>query len=141
MADFPDSTLLSKLHQALSRRSLMREMAAAGMLAAVPVAAPVPVPSPRVRMNALIEELFVVSVNDEPIDLLDLCDELGRISSYFECAFLAVPEGCTDIESTNAIQSVMLLAQDRLEAVKSRVDCERRRQWLVEERDGKKKAA
>ena len=61
MADFPDSTLLPKTHPGLSRRSLMREMAAAGMLAAVPVtavAAPVPVPSPRVRMNALIEELF-----------------------------------------------------------------------------------
>ena len=39
MATFPTSTTLSKLHQALSRRSLMREMAAAGMLAAVPVAA------------------------------------------------------------------------------------------------------
>jgi hypothetical protein len=69
MADFPDSTLLPKLHQALSRRALMREMAAAGMLAAGPVAATAasaPVPSPRVRMNALIEELFAVAREFDP---------------------------------------------------------------------------
>lgn len=35
MADSLNTPTLSKLHQALSRRSLMREMAAAGMLAAV----------------------------------------------------------------------------------------------------------
>jgi hypothetical protein len=71
MADFPDSTLLSKLHQALSRRSLMREMAAAGILAVVPAATvaapvPVPVPSPRIRMNALINELFAVAREFNP---------------------------------------------------------------------------
>ena len=69
MADFPDSTLLPKLHPGLSRRSLMREMAAAGMLAAVPVAAiaaPAPVPSPRIRMNLLIEELFAVAREFNP---------------------------------------------------------------------------
>ena len=47
----------------------MREMAAAGMLAAVPVAAvaaPVPVPSARIRMNLLIEELFAVAREFNP---------------------------------------------------------------------------
>lgn len=39
MATFPTTTTLPKLHPGLSRRALMREMAAAGMLAAVPVAA------------------------------------------------------------------------------------------------------
>ena len=76
MAVFPDSTLLSKLHPGLSRRALMREMAAAGMLAAVPsataakseavAAVAAPVPSPRVRMNALIEELFAVAREFNP---------------------------------------------------------------------------
>ena len=75
MATFPTSTLLPKLHQALSRRSLMREMAAAGMLAAVPVTSidvsasanlPTPVPSPRIRMNLLIEELFSVAREFNP---------------------------------------------------------------------------
>ena len=64
MADFPDSTLLPKFHQALSRRSLMREMAAAGMLAAVPapaVAALVAVPSPRERLEALVKEIQLVA--------------------------------------------------------------------------------
>jgi hypothetical protein len=78
MADSLNTPTLSKLHQALSRRSLMREMAAAGMLAAVPVAAvaapstaanlpiSVPVPSPRVRMNGLINELFAVAREFNP---------------------------------------------------------------------------
>ena len=69
MADFPDSTSLPETHPHLSRRTLMREMAAAGMLMAAPVAAsaaPVPVPSPRVRMNALIEELFAVAREFNP---------------------------------------------------------------------------
>ena len=39
MADSLNTPTLPKLHQALSRRSLMREMAAVGMLAAVPAAA------------------------------------------------------------------------------------------------------
>lgn len=39
MADSLNTPTLPKLHPGLSRRGLMREMAAAGMLAAVPVAA------------------------------------------------------------------------------------------------------
>ena len=69
MADSLNTPTLPKLHPGLSRRALMREMAAAGMLAAVPsaaVAAPVPVPSPRIRMNALIEELFAVAREFNP---------------------------------------------------------------------------
>jgi hypothetical protein len=78
MADSLNTPTLPKLHQALSRRSLMREMAAAGMLAAVPLttgsnlvpvaaaAAPVPVPSARIRMNLLIEELIAVAREFNP---------------------------------------------------------------------------
>jgi hypothetical protein len=69
MADSLNTPTLFKLHQALSRRSLMREMATASMLAAVPiaaVAAPVPVTSPRVRMNALINELSAVAREFNP---------------------------------------------------------------------------
>jgi hypothetical protein len=39
MATFPNTTALSKLHQSLSRRSLMREMGIAGALAVVPASA------------------------------------------------------------------------------------------------------
>jgi hypothetical protein len=67
MADFPDSTLLTKLHQALSRRSLMREMAAAGALAVVPaVAVAAPRTSPWVRLHELIEEMQVIAKEIDP---------------------------------------------------------------------------
>lgn len=69
MADSSNSTLLPKLHPGLSRRALMREMAAAGMLAAVPVAAvaaPVPKTTPQERLTALIEEIQAVAREIDP---------------------------------------------------------------------------
>ena len=72
-----------------------------------------------------------VSINDEPIDLIELSDELGRINSFMECAFLAAPEACADIHHASAIQCVLMKAQDMLEAVVSKVDAEGERQGLV----------
>ena len=84
MADSLNTPTLSKLHPGLSRRSLMREMAAAGMLAAVPVAAiaaPLPAPprtSPLVRLAELIAEIQAVAQEIDPtikewvIDMKDI---------------------------------------------------------------------
>jgi len=69
MATFLNTIALPKLHPGLSRRSLMREMAAAGAVLAVPVAAvaaPVPVPSPQERLTALIEEIQAVAREIDP---------------------------------------------------------------------------
>ncbi len=70
MADLLNTPTLPKLHRGFSRRALMREMLAICVLAAVPdctVATPLPVPkpSPRICMNAPIEELFAVPSSDE----------------------------------------------------------------------------
>jgi hypothetical protein len=73
-----------------------------------------------------------VSINDEPIDLLEVSDELGRIYSFMECASLALPEACADIKIAGAIQSVLMKAQDMLETVLNQFENERERQGLVE---------
>ena len=73
-----------------------------------------------------------VSINDEPINLLEVSDELGRINSFMECASLALPEACAEIKIAGAVQSVLMKAQDMLEAVVSQVDDERERVALVE---------
>lgn len=73
-----------------------------------------------------------VSINDEPINLIELSDELGHINSFVECAILAVPEACADIHTAGAIQRVLMTAQDVLEAVVRKVDAESERQGLVE---------
>ena len=68
-----------------------------------------------------------------PLDLLDLTDEIGRIDSLFECAFLAVGGVSADRSAVSAIQSVMLVAQDKLAAVLAQVETERERQRSIEE--------
>ena len=67
----------------------------------------------------------------EPLNLVELIDDLGRVNSYYECTFLAV----TDVsprETVNAIQSVMLVAQEKLEMIMSRVEAELDRQRRME---------
>jgi hypothetical protein len=81
------------------------------------------------------------SIDDEPINLLDLSNELDRVASYYECAFHAVSEACVDMESINAIQSVMLMAEEKLNDIKIRINCEYERRRLVEEATRTRKAA
>lgn len=67
MADFPDNTLLSKVHNALSRRSLMRFLGAAGLVSVAPgIAISAPRRSALVRLHELIDELMVVAKEVDP---------------------------------------------------------------------------
>ena len=54
MADFPDSTLLPKLHQSLSRRLLLRGTATACVMLATPAVA---VADPDVKISEVILEI------------------------------------------------------------------------------------
>lgn len=81
-----------------------------------------------------------VSINDQPIDLLDVEDELGRIKSFIECASLAAVEGCADIHCAGAMQTVLHKAQDMIDAVITNIDAERERLTLVEVAQAKKAA-
>ena len=83
-------------------------------------------------MRSQLKKQSVSSITP-PLDMVDLMDEIGMIDSLFECAFLAVGQGCCDRTATSAIQSVMLVAQDRLAAVLAQVETERERQRLLEE--------
>jgi hypothetical protein len=67
-----------------------------------------------------------------PIDLLDFMDDLDRFGHYLECMLLAIPEACNDKSATNALQSVLLLIQEKFEDIKERVEYERQRQMLFE---------
>jgi hypothetical protein len=67
----------------------------------------------------------------EPLDLIALADDLGRMNSYYECTYLAVSDVCPR-ETVNAIQSVMLVAQEKLEMVIARVERELARQRLID---------
>jgi hypothetical protein len=84
MADSLNSPTLSKLHQALSRRSLMCEMAVGAAIVAVPVSVmAAPVPTPRERLKALIEELKIAAREANPticdwkVSVADRLGELG----------------------------------------------------------------
>jgi hypothetical protein len=57
-----------------------------------------------------------------PLNFVELIDELGRIDSMFECAFMAVGGAAMDRKEVNAVQSVMLVAQDRLHEVMAKVE-------------------
>ena len=71
MADSLNTPTLSKLHQSLSRRTLMREMAAGVAIAAIPASAiAAPQQTARERLSALIEELKIVAREDNPA----ICD-------------------------------------------------------------------
>jgi hypothetical protein len=71
MADSLNSPTLSKLHQALSRQSLLREMAVGAAIVAIPVSVmAAPVPTPRERLKASIVELKIVAREANPT----ICD-------------------------------------------------------------------
>lgn len=52
--------------------------------------------------------------------LIGLSDEVSRARAYLECVYLAC-EGISDGPTTNAIQSVMVVAQDKLDEVVARI--------------------
>lgn len=95
MADSLNTPILSELHQALSRRALMRRMTAAGMLAAVPVAAvAAPVPSPRERLAMLIDEFkrLAQELNPDIVDWRIVVEDRqqgGKYASRCSVAILA----------------------------------------------------
>ncbi|HUQ38504.1 MAG TPA: hypothetical protein VM144_19215 [Aestuariivirga sp.] len=67
-----------------------------------------------------------------PIDLLYFMDDLDRFGRYLECLQLAIPEACSDLNDTNALQAFLALIQEKFENLKERVEYERQRQILLE---------
>ena len=67
-----------------------------------------------------------------PIDLLNFMDDLNSFGQYLECLLLAIPEACSDMLATNALQAYLMLIQDKFEDIKERVEYERQRQILHE---------
>jgi hypothetical protein len=53
----------------------------------------------------------------KPINLLEVVDELNRIGSLFDGAFLILVEGYTDEKSTNAAHEIMAAAMQRFAVV------------------------
>lgn len=60
-------------------------------------------------------------VEVETVDLINISDELSRARAYLECVYLA-SEGIAADETANAIQSVMIVAQDKLKEVSASID-------------------
>jgi hypothetical protein len=102
MATFPNSIHLSKLHQSLSRRSLMREMGIASALAVVPAAA---LASPH-RSDAKLLDLhkqWVAAMADHD----DKCVEELRTFDIVQEEWLSLrPSGIT-MKSTNGRTTLM----------------------------------
>ena len=72
------------------------------------------------------------TLESQPIDLLDFADELDRFGRYLQCLQLAIPEACSDLHATNALQAYVALIEEKFEDIKVRVEYERQRQILFE---------
>ena len=87
MADSSNSTLLPKTHPGLSRRALMREMAAAGALIATPVAVATAAITPHERLAALIKEMQAVAREISP-EIEDWKIHINLDSKLYGCPLL-----------------------------------------------------
>jgi hypothetical protein len=88
MADSLNTPTLSKLHQSLSRRSLMREMAAGAAIAVVSAPAiAAPMPSAHERLKSLIAELQSVAREVNPA-ISDWKISIADYPGQFVCPLL-----------------------------------------------------
>ena len=71
---------------------------------------------------------------EKPLNLITVADELGRVKAYYECAFMAVSDACSELSDVNAIQAVMAGAHDRLNKVIDSLTDELARQRRGEEK-------